>query len=414
MQEEKRRERSFVEHEVRRLIERAAEKFARAKGLSEASVSNDDITEFFRDELRIEPASETQGRLIYKGSVINKFAVSPGAEEDKEDNASLPDNIHERVEFVAESTGDGPWRSKSSYMGQTVGGNLKMLKVRIDKDFKFRIYSSSPVKKGLAIWKMPIALGAMFGAVVGGALGLAFPIRVTSGALNEFAARLAPRIAGVYLIGLAGGVASGALIGLAAAVAFRGADGASIAGVASGALIGLAAAVAFRGADGASIAGVASGALIGLAAAVAFRGADGASIAGVYSGALIKVVVGIASRVGALIGLAPSVAFRSRVASGALIGLAVGVACGAFIGLVAAVASSPLIRIAVGVSCGFGFGFQWSKRKDLITGYDVFSHFEEDDQCLWEVEGRYICRKFNYTYQYFEETAILEGTGNHL
>ena len=389
MQEEKRRERSFVEHEVRRLIERAAEKFARAKGLSEASVSNDDITEFFRDELRIEPASETQGRLIYKGSVINKFAVSPGAEEDKEDNASLPDNIHERVEFVAESTGDGPWRSKSSYMGQTVGGNLKMLKVRIDKDFKFRIYSSSPVKKGLAIWKMPIALGAMFGAVVGGALGLAFPIRVTSGALNEFAARLAPRIAGVYLIGLAGGVASGALIGLAAAVAFR-------------------------GADGASIAGVASGALIGLAAAVAFRGADGASIAGVYSGALIKVVVGIASRVGALIGLAPSVAFRSRVASGALIGLAVGVACGAFIGLVAAVASSPLIRIAVGVSCGFGFGFQWSKRKDLITGYDVFSHFEEDDQCLWEVEGRYICRKFNYTYQYFEETAILEGTGNHL
>ena len=370
MQEEKRRERSFVEHEVRRLIERAAEKFARAKGLSEASVSNDDITEFFRDELRIEPESETEGRLIYKGCVINKFAVSPGSEEDKEDNASLPDNIHERVEFVAESTGDGAWRSKSSYMGQTVGGNLKVLKVRIDKDFKFRIYSSSPVKKGLAIWKMPLALGAMFGAVVGGALGLAFdsPIRVTSGALNEFAARLAPRIASVYLIGLAGGVVSGALIGLAAAVAFRGAGGASIAGVTSR----------------------------------------------VYSGALIKIVVGITSRVGALIGLVPSVAFRSRVASGALIGLAVGVACGAFIGLVAGVASSPLIGIAVGMSCGFGFGFQWSKRKDLITGYDVFSHFEDDDHCLWEVEGRYICRKFNYTYQYFEETAILEGTGNHL
>ena len=192
MQEEKKRERSFVEHEARRLIERAAEKFARAKGFTEASVSNDDITEFFRDELRIEPASETQGRLIYKGSFSNKSAVSPGSEEDKEDNASLPDNIHERVEFVAESTGDGPWRSKSSYMGQTVGGNLKMLKVRIDKDFKFRIYSSSPVKKGLAIWKMPLALGAMFGAVVGGALGLTFdsPIRVTSGALNESAARL--------------------------------------------------------------------------------------------------------------------------------------------------------------------------------------------------------------------------------
>ena len=157
MQEEKRRERRFVKHEVRRLIERAAEKFAQGTGLRDASVSKDDIAEFFRDELRIEPASESQDRLIYKGCAINKFVVTPGAEEDKEDNASLPDNIHERVEFVevAESAGDGSWRSKSSYMGQTVGGNLKMLKVRIDKDFKFRIYSSSAVKKSLAIWKMP-------------------------------------------------------------------------------------------------------------------------------------------------------------------------------------------------------------------------------------------------------------------
>ena len=224
--------------------------------------------------------------------------MTPGAEEDKKDNASLPDNIHERVEFVevAESAGDGSWRSKSSYMGQTVGGNLKILKVRIDKDFKFQIYSSSAVKKSLAIWKMPLAFGVMLGAVVGGALGLAFD-SVNSGALNELAARLTPKIACGYFVGLAVGVASGALIGLAAAVAFSDADGACIAGVASK----------------------------------------------------------VGSR--ALIGLAASVASRSRVAR-ALIGLAAGLTCGTFFGLVAGVASSPLIGIAVGVSCGFGVGFQ--------------------------------------------------------
>ena len=45
MQEEKRRERTFVKHEVRRLIERAAENFAQRRGLRDASVSKDDIAE---------------------------------------------------------------------------------------------------------------------------------------------------------------------------------------------------------------------------------------------------------------------------------------------------------------------------------------------------------------------------------
>ena len=88
-------------------------------------------------------------------------------------------------------------------------------------------------------------------------------------------------------------------------------------------------------------------------------------------------------------------------------------ACGAFIGLVAGITSSPLIGIAVGVSCGFRFGFQQGEREDLITGHDIFSHFKEDDHCLWEVEGHYICRKLNYEYQYVEETTILEETWNY-
>ena len=250
MQEEKRRERSFVEHEVGGLIQRATERFARARGLPKASVSEDDITELFRDELRVEPVSETEEHLVYEFHASNKFGMSPCAEED---DGRLQDGIHDRVEFVGVAeTKDN--RSKFSYRGQVVGGHCKMLKARIDKDYKLRIYLSPPVKTGFGILTDPLVAGAMFGAVVGGGFGLIFFSHV------------------------------------------------------------------------------------------------------------------------------------SRVAAGTLIGSAAGGAC--------------------------GFGFRQQKREYFITGYDIFSCFGEDDHHLWKVEGRYICRKFEYTYQHLEEAVTLDEMGN--
>lgn len=250
MQEEKRRENSFVEHEIRGLIQRAAERFAQARGLKKASVSKDDITEFFRDELRVEPASEAEKCLVYEFCATRKFGESSGVENPSvKDDGKLQDDIQERVEFVEETE-----TSKSSYMGQIVGGHLKILEARIDTDYKFRIYSSPPMKKGLAILSDPLAVGAIYGAVVGGGLGL-----ISLG--------------------------------------------------------------------------------------------------------------------------------RIGVTAGVLIGLSAGVVC--------------------------GFGFRQHMKEDHITGYDIFSHFGEDDSQLWRVEGRCICRKFMYTYQHFEEAVTLEKTGNH-
>lgn len=244
-----RRERSFVENEVRGLIQRATERLTRARGLPKASVSEEDIMKLFRDELRVEPVSEAEEHLVYEYHASNKFGMSPCVEED---DGRLQHGIHDRVEFVEVAEAKGK-RSKFSYRGQTVGGHCKTLEARIDRDCTLRIYLSPPVKKGIAILTDPLVVGTIFGAVVGGGLGMIFLSRV--------------------------GVAAGTLIG--------------------------------------------------------------------------------------------------SVAGGA---------------------------------CGFGFRQQ--KREDLITGYDIFSCFGEDDHCLWKVEGRYICHKFEYTYQHLQEAVTLEEIGN--
>ena len=252
MQEEKRRERNFVEHEVRDLIERAAERLARARGYPTASVSEDDIMTLFGNELRVEPASEAEERLVYKYHATNRFGPreSPCVEEPDDDR--LQDDIHDRVKFsaVAETTGS---RRELCYIGQTVGGHRKTLEARIDKDCKLRISLSPPLKRGFAILTTPIVVGAIFGGIVGGGLRL--------------------------------------------------------------------------------------------------------------------------------MSLSPV-----SIATGTLIGSAAGVAC--------------------------GFGFRQRKREDYITGHDILSCFGEDDHHLWKVEGRYICRKFEYTYQHFDEAVTLEETGN--
>ena len=137
---EKQRERELVEGELRKMITRAAKSCAAQKGFENFCVEIKDIEEFFREELRIEPASEDHLRLLYEYHAVHKCSRpvtlerEPESEFQTEIVKGLPTERAKGDQYL--DTASGSQVGESLHI-QSEGHNCERADTEAEADFAF-------------------------------------------------------------------------------------------------------------------------------------------------------------------------------------------------------------------------------------------------------------------------------------